>query len=223
MSTAFTDLEERVDPKHTVLMVIDVQNDFCHQDGSPGRRGADVPFIQAAVPNMQALIDAAHHCRVPVIYTMATHNCWTNTPVWKERFDPKMAVEGEGFTHCQEGSWGWEFYQVQPTEEDLVIRKPRQSAFYQTHLELTLMVLETKTIVLTGVATGGCVAATAKDASYRVYSTVVVEDGTAQGSRESHQQAIDGLSKYCMITKHDGVIDAWARRGPAPVRWVGNY
>ena len=52
-----TDLEERVDPKHSVLMVIDVQNDFCHQDGSPGRRGADVPFIQAAVPNMQSLIE----------------------------------------------------------------------------------------------------------------------------------------------------------------------
>ncbi len=223
MTTAFTGLEERVAPRHTVLMVIDVQNDFCHQDGSPGRRGADVSFIQSVVPNIQALVDAAHHYRVPVIYTQATHNRWTNTPVWKERFDPRMAVEGEGFAHCQEGSWGWEFFQVRPTEEDLVIRKPRQSAFYQTHLEITLMVLEAKTIVLTGVATGGCVAATAKDASYRVYSTVVVEDGSAQGSREGHQRAIEGLSKYCLITSHEDVIDAWARQGPAPVRWHTNY
>ena len=53
MTTAFSDLDERVDPKHTVLMVIDMQNDFCHQDGSPGRRGSDVPFLQSIVPAIQ--------------------------------------------------------------------------------------------------------------------------------------------------------------------------
>ena len=63
----------------------------------------------------------------------AAHNRWTNTAVWKERFDPKMVVEGEGFSDCEEGAWGWEFFKVQLTDEDLVLRKPRQSAFYQTH------------------------------------------------------------------------------------------
>src|SRR5436853_5365321 len=101
MTTAFSELDERLDPKHTVLIVIDMQNDFCRQDGSPGRRGSDVPFLQSIVPAIEELTQAAHHFNVPVIYTMATHNRWTNTAVWKERFDPKMVVEGEGFSHCE--------------------------------------------------------------------------------------------------------------------------
>ena len=223
MTTAFTNLDERVDPQHTVVMVIDVQNDFCHQDGSTGRRGADIPFLHSIVPNIVALTDAAHHFNVPVIYTQATHNRWTNTPVWKERFDPKNAVEGEGFTHCEEGTWGWEFFQVEPTEEDLIIRKPRNSGFYQTHLELTLMVLEAKTIVFTGVATGGCVAATARDASYRTWASVIAEDGCATGSRQGHEQDIKALSRSCLITRTTDIIDAWARRGPAPRHLTHNY
>jgi ureidoacrylate peracid hydrolase len=219
VSTAFSELDERIDPKHTVLMVIDVQNDFAHQNGSPGRRQGDIEFLQSVVPPIQALTDAAHRHNVPVIYTQATHNRWTNTPTFKERYDAKMRIEGEGFRHCEQGSWGWEFFELKPTEDDLVLLKPRYSSFYQTHLELTLIALQTRTIVFTGIATGGCVNLTARDAWNRDYAPVIAEDGTSTFTRERQEQDIKSLSDYCLITRSNDVIDAWARRGPGPDDW----
>ena len=49
------------------------------------RRGADTVFLQSIVPSIIQLTQAANAYNVPVIYTQATHNRWTNTPVWKER------------------------------------------------------------------------------------------------------------------------------------------
>lgn len=36
-------IEERVDPKHGVLIVVDMQNDFCHRDG-------DMAFVENMIP-----------------------------------------------------------------------------------------------------------------------------------------------------------------------------
>ena len=39
-------LEERVDPKHGMLIVVDMQNDFCHRDGAACKRGRDMAFVE---------------------------------------------------------------------------------------------------------------------------------------------------------------------------------
>jgi hypothetical protein len=39
-------LEELVDPKHTALIVVDMQNDFCHPKGAFGKRGSDLSMVQ---------------------------------------------------------------------------------------------------------------------------------------------------------------------------------
>jgi ureidoacrylate peracid hydrolase len=45
-------LRERCDPKNAALIVVDVQNDFVHPDGSAGKRGEDVSAALAMVPNL---------------------------------------------------------------------------------------------------------------------------------------------------------------------------
>jgi biuret amidohydrolase len=69
--------------------------------------------------------------------------------------------------------------QVQPGPDDLVIDKPRQSAFVGTALDLTLRRLGVEHVVVTGVTTHACCLATAIDAAALDYEVTVVSDLTA--------------------------------------------
>ena len=51
--------EERLDPPRTALLVVDVQNDFCHPDGVFGRTGHDTSMMPKMVANLQELVAAA--------------------------------------------------------------------------------------------------------------------------------------------------------------------
>ena len=81
-------LEEKVDPKHSALLVIDVQNDFIHSDGGHGKAGAIVTPAQEMVPHLIKFIEEARRVGLPIIYTQATHSRWTDTPSWRQRFSP---------------------------------------------------------------------------------------------------------------------------------------
>ena len=45
-------LEERVDPKQGMLIVVDMQNDFCHRDGAACKRGRDMAFVENMIPRL---------------------------------------------------------------------------------------------------------------------------------------------------------------------------
>src|SRR5918998_5958312 len=53
----------------TALLVIDMQNGFCHPDGSFAGLGLDVSMCNAAIAGCRRLVEAAHAAGVPVIYT----------------------------------------------------------------------------------------------------------------------------------------------------------
>ena len=52
-------LEERVDPKHGMLIVVDMQNDFCHRDGAACKRGRDMAFVENMIPRLANLVNQA--------------------------------------------------------------------------------------------------------------------------------------------------------------------
>jgi len=52
-------LAEKVDPQHTAVIVVDVQNDFCAPEGGLAALGVDMSMIDACVPRMQRLVAAA--------------------------------------------------------------------------------------------------------------------------------------------------------------------
>lgn len=95
---------------------------------------------------------------------------------------------------------------------DIVVEKPRQSAFYATDLALLLRSFDVERVVLTGLTTNTCVLATAFDAAARDFEVVVVQDLTwarpveAQGrvvmtAEETHRAALNfiayGLGAVC--------------------------
>ena len=74
-------LEERVDPKHGMLIVVDMQNDFCHRDGAACKRGRDMAFVEKMIPRLINLVNAARTNNFPICFVKTSGNQWTNSPV----------------------------------------------------------------------------------------------------------------------------------------------
>jgi nicotinamidase-related amidase len=77
-----------------------------------------------------------------------------------------------------------------PRAQDLTILKPRHSAFYASPLELLLTEMQTRELVICGLATDMCVQLTAGDAFLREYKTWVPSDCTAAESEDAGQASL---------------------------------
>ena len=77
-----------------------------------------------------------------------------------------------------------------PQGTDLTILKPRHSAFYASPLELLLAEMDTRELVICGLATDMCVQLTAADAFLREFQTWVPADCTAAQTEEAHATAL---------------------------------
>ena len=199
-------IDEKIDPQHAALIVIDMQNDFCHENRAGAPAGGSIPRVQGIVPQLQTLINGAHEAGTPVIFTQAIHNEWTDSEVRQERRIDRDPI-------CVEGTWGAEFYGVIPEERDMVLPKNRFSAFIGANLDLVLRTKGIKTLILTGTVTSICVESTARDATMMDYYVVVLDDCTSAGSQEVHEralQAIDG--PFGVVTDSKEVLQAWAQR-----------
>jgi nicotinamidase-related amidase len=71
------------------------------------------------------------------------------------------------------------------------VEKNRLSAFFQTNLELILRALGAETVIITGVLTNQCVGATCKDALFRDFKPIVVEECTGTTLPHLHGPAIE--------------------------------
>jgi nicotinamidase-related amidase len=90
------------------------------------------------------------------------------------------------------GTWGYEVLdELEPRAEDWYVHKSRLSAFFQTNLELVLRGLGAETVLITGVLTNQCVGATCKDAMFRDFRPIVVEECTGTTLPHLHGPAIE--------------------------------
>jgi nicotinamidase-related amidase len=74
--------------------------------------------------------------------------------------------------------------------DDVILYKPRWSAFYRTSLDAHLRDLGVSTVVVAGCNLPNCPRATLFDASERDYRTVLITDATSQ----TNPQRLDDLA-----------------------------
>lgn len=65
-------LEEIVNPAHTALLVVDVQNDCVRPDGWFARNGKDVSHIQQILSRIIRLVESARAAGILVVFTEQT-------------------------------------------------------------------------------------------------------------------------------------------------------
>lgn len=199
-------LEAKVSPQNSALLVIDVQNDFIAQGGFADKVGWALEYNQLAVENLKALLAAARRAGVPVIFVKSNYDDIFLSLPMRERNERR----GLRMPRCIRGTWGAEFYEVQPEAEDAIVTKHRYSAFVDTELNAVLRALNVQTLILTGVYTEVCVESTARDGYFLDYYVVIVSDCSATTSEEAHIDALARCERdFGVVAQGAEVMAVW--------------
>ena len=203
-------LEEKVTPEHTAVVVIDVQNDFCHNDGVQSKRGMDTRLVQEMIPHLSEFLTEARKYHALVIFVRTICTEWSISPVAVERL---MKFPEHLRFFPLEGTWGAEFYQVSPQDCDCVVTKYRYSSFHGTSLELILKSRGIRTLIITGVATPVCVESTARDGYMKEFFVTLPKDCIAGRSLEEHNAALSITDKFFgQVVASQEIVSTWQNR-----------
>jgi ureidoacrylate peracid hydrolase len=188
-STGATDVRDALrDIEHTALLVVDVQNDFCHEDGVCATAGGyPVELTRPAVARVEELLEAARGAGLRVLHARLRVDWDREDRLWLDRLlrlhQPNL---------CAPESFGEAPYagaEEHPGEP--VIYKRRFSAFWGTGLSDQLRDMGVTKLVVCGVATNICVQATACDAFMDGFRVLFVDDASGAYSAEGHDATLE--------------------------------
>ena len=212
----YTDLAEIVDPRHTALVLVDMQRDFVAPDGLFGALGIDLSMYDETLPRLAGLLGAARHHGVAVVHVQNTALAEgrSDSPA-QVRFNLRMHAAarrgGPPLTYTVPGTPGHEFVrELAPEGSEPVVRKYRSSGFWGTNLDLVLRSNGIKVVVVTGCTTEGCVESTARDAMFCDYYVVVATDCVGSDDREQHDASMLLMRHRFDLAASDEIMDLWS-------------
>lgn len=203
--------------ENCALLVVDMQNGFCHPEGSFAAMGFDVAPLRAAIDGCAGLIAAARRAGLPVIFTRYVYQRgYADAGVTNRELFPRIR-QHNGLVA---GSWDADLLAELPAADDeVIIDKSRYSSFYGTRLEPLLRGQGIRSLVVCGVTTAMCVETTVRDASQRDYRTFIVSDATAEFTRERHEHALDTIRYgFGWVVGSRQVTSEWAARARPATR-----
>lgn len=183
-----------LDLAKTALLVIDMQNDFCHVDGWLAQIGVDVSPARTPIQPLNQLLPALRMANVPIFWVN-----WGNrpdllniSPGLRHVYNPTGEGIGladplpkNGAPVLTAGSWAAavvDELEIDPV--DIRVDKYRMSGFWDTPLDSILRNLGKTTLLFAGVNADQCVMATLQDANFLGYDCILVKDCTATTSPE---------------------------------------
>jgi len=155
--------------KQKTLLVVDVQNEFCHPQGffaknlcscNPegffGDGKLSVKSIDEVVDNIEDTIAHFRSTGLPIIYVKGVSD---PQYVSDSRFKRYKSMYEQGF--LKDGTWSTDFYRVSPLADELVFKKgaynPFQNQNFKRHILRTA-----SSLVLTGFFSDVCIDAVAR-------------------------------------------------------------
>lgn len=187
-------------PQETVLLVIDVQNDFCHAEGfCIGDSGMDGRAVRAIIEPLQRVVAWARDNGVEVMWTKEAHrpdlsDLAASKKLRYENAGYPVGALGARGRYLVRGEWGSQVLEeMQARTDEIQLDKPAQSAFPFTDLEEMLRGRSIKYLLLAGVTTQCCVLATYRSASDLGFFALLLEDCCASFDPSEHQAAVKVL------------------------------
>jgi len=191
------------DLARSALVVIDMQNDFCHPKGWFGQRGVRVAPMRKPIPVLQQLLPAWRGAGAPVI--------WLNWGIRADRlnlpasilFKGKRTAEAVGYAERSpedrgqslvRGHWGAQVVdELAVLDTDITVHKHRLSGFWDNELDSLLRGLDVRTLFFAGVNTDRCVFSSLQDAGFLGYDCILLADACSTPSPAYVTRAIHML------------------------------
>ena len=212
-----------IDTARTAVLVIDMQNDFGAEGGMFHRAGINIAPIQEAVGPTARVLTAARRAGIKIIYLKMEFRPdlsdagAEDSPMRRVNAQLKVgeaitAPDGRESRILIRDTWGTDIVpELTPQAGDIIVSKQRYSGFYQTELDTILKTLGIKYLVVTGCTTSVCVESTIRDAMFRDYVCILLEDCTAEPlgygkSRSNHEASLWVLQVLFAWVSRSGVL-----------------
>lgn len=210
-----------VDLARSALVVVDMQNDFCHPRGwFPAVRGVDPAPLTAPLTAINRLTALFRRLTAPVIFVhwgVAADRADLPANVLDKATgcgarpgygDAEPAGDGRILVTGEWGSAPVDGLDVAPG--DLVVHKTRLSGFKDTRLDQVLRRRDVTTVFYAGINIDRCVFATLMDGAFEGYDPILVEDACATPSPAAVRDAILLLVRqlYGFTARSADILDA---------------
>ena len=223
----FETLEEVIDPKHTALLIIDMQNGLASLEGYAARQGdVSVSHQRSILPKLQSVLESARSSGVRVVHVQVVfdENMASTSPAsiydgarmrnfgdyWGH---PRIKGKEENRGILIDGTWESEIIpELEPLANEFIVKKHRNSAFVNTIMNQVLRSNAIESLVVTGTTSAGCVLATVLDASWYDYYTVVASDCIADCFPKRHEAGVAILSERFDMPTADEIIGVWSKK-----------
>lgn len=216
--TVYETIEEIADPKHSAILVIDIQNDH-GSNGFLAKNGRDISWVTATLPNVKKILNEARKRGMLIIFTRNTKSkdARAESPAQIRHLYKSAHARGSE-EYELEDSWGNEVLEeLEPKPNEPQIVKYRSSSFHGTRLDFILKNSKIETAIVMGLVTEGCVESTVRDLLGYGYYPVILRDCVTTSRRDLHDAALLVMSaRYDVITSNE-LLQAWAKT-PSAVR-----
>ena len=178
----------KLDPATTAILVVDMQNDFCADDGFYARHGSDIASFKSIITTVADLIGKARAAGVTIAFARLIYGPPRGAMNQRHRIMPRRWPSlGERLLPDTRGVQIVDA--LRPHPSDIVIDKAGYSSFEGTVLEDMFRKRGIKTVVLTGVVAYACVLATAFSAFDKDFDVVFVSDAVASWGDRLEKEA----------------------------------
>ena len=212
-----------IDLARTAFIVVDMQNAYAKKGGMLDLGvGIDESRTNPVIAANQRLLSAARAAGVQVFYLQFGYKPDLSdaggplSPNIRKQMAIRLIKErpADRDKLIIEGTWGWDIIdELKPEPGDLVVKKARYSGFAGTTLENQLNGLDIRHILFTGVATNVCVESTAREAFFREFWPILIDDAMDHTGPDFTRQATlyNFETKFGWVTKTDDVLDMMER------------
>ena len=156
------------------LIIVDMLNDFVRKDGALycGQTSEDI------IPYIKEKIIENRKNNVLIIYLQ---DCHDPDDLEFDRHPPHAIADTYGSKIISE---------LAPEKDDIVIKKKRYSGFYETNLDVELIINKISVVEIVGVCTSICVMDTVGGLANRDIKTIVPVSCAADFDQEMHKMAL---------------------------------
>ena len=209
----FNGLGEILDPVHTAIIVVDMQNDFCAENGYiHTTQGADMSGNKPLAERIGQLVSAGRAAGCEIVWVKAIYD----HELLPAPMLSKLLMKGKGAVCCASNSWGADFYEIGPQDDEQIVEKHCYSAFHNTQLDDILRRRGIKSLVMTGVATNVCVDSTLREAFFHGYYIVMPPDCVGSANLALHEATITSVDLiFGEVPASDTVMDIWSSKSGA--------
>lgn len=207
---------DAIDPERSALLLIDMQNAFCHPEGTLGISGVDVTPAQATYGPVRTLAEAFYAHDLPVIWTRQVHLARDAA-----RDAKTLAAHTAKRKRVSALSGSWDAQLVDEVADlavdpDFVMIKHRFGAFYETRLQSLLNMLGVKALFVAGVTANACVETTLREAYLRDYDVVAVTDAIAAVRPQWLPTAQAVWAQYLGVLATSAEVTGWLAAATRP-------